>query len=701
MPVAPRPSRRRRALRPLAAVLLLAGASTLVRRELHHRIPAPTAALRAEAARVRILRDRLGVPHIFGETDADAAFGLAYAHAEDDFPTIQGVLAATRARLGLLQISKQAVLNDYFTQLMDVRGLVEEGWPRLSPEVRAVCDAYARGLTLYAALHPREADARLLPFSGKDVVAGFVHKMPILLGVPDVLGKLSGREWHARDQILRGEAKGGSNAHAVAPARSADGIARLNINSHQPWEGPVAWYEAQVVSKEGTNLTGGLFPGSPVILHGHNDKLGWAHTVNRPSLVDVYELEVQGGRYRYGGGWRDLEKRTATIEVDLGPFTIPIPKETLASVHGPVLESSGRYYAVRYAGRERSARTVEQWFRMGKAQSWIQWRAAMAIHAIPMFNAVYADSDNIEYDYNALLPLRPAGSAPGRILRGDDPKLVWTDYLPFEALPRVHNPPSGFVFNTNSSPFAATAGPGNPAPSQFSAADGIEAVINNRALRTLQLFGGDRKISAADFERFKFDRAYASGSKVQAMVEGLVAQVTPADEHERRALEVLRGWDLETNPESTAAAIAILTFQPPEPGGAVADSFRRAVAFLVRHHGRPDVPLGQVQRLRRGSVDLPLGGGPDVLNAAQSKVEGGNLVGTTGDSLILLVEFPPGGARSRAISQYGASNRKGSPHHADQAAAFLQHRLHPSLRTEAEVRGSLEREYHPGEEVQQ
>ena len=48
---------------------------------------------------VATLRDKWGVPHVFGKTDADAAFGLAYAHAEDDWPTIQGVLAASRGTL--------------------------------------------------------------------------------------------------------------------------------------------------------------------------------------------------------------------------------------------------------------------------------------------------------------------------------------------------------------------------------------------------------------------------------------------------------------------------------------------------------------------------------------------------------------------------------------------------------------------------
>ena len=36
----------------------------------------------------RIERDEWGVPHIYGKRDADVSFGLAYAHAQDDFKTI-------------------------------------------------------------------------------------------------------------------------------------------------------------------------------------------------------------------------------------------------------------------------------------------------------------------------------------------------------------------------------------------------------------------------------------------------------------------------------------------------------------------------------------------------------------------------------------------------------------------------------------
>lgn len=717
-----------------AAVLLFAW--SYVRVYLRPAVPPPSQELRAQARRVKILRDQWGIPHIYGKRDADTAFGLAYAHAEDDFPTLMNLTAASRGRLAWLHLSQLAAVNDFLVAFLDVPGQVEEQYPQIPADVRAVLEGYAAGLNYYASQHPNEVDARLLPFRGEDIAAGFVHKIPLLVGIDRPLSLLNAAESVEVGDVLQRDRRAsdfvsgldrgdrmlantilpdfrsiGSNSHAVAPARSTDGVTRLNINSHQPWQGPVAWYEAHLVSEEGWNMTGGTFPGGPMIFHGHNETLGWAHTVNMLDLVDVYKLEVDedGRRYKLDGEWRELEVREARLEIDLGVFTLPVTREVYRSVHGPVLKTDHGFYAIRFAGIGRHIRVPEQWFRMNKARNYREWRAAMELQYLPMFNATYADrAGNVYYVFNALMPERAPGYDYRAVLPGDTSKNIWQSYRPYSELPQVENPPSGFVHNCNNDPFMTTVGPGNPRRKDYTERDGIRPWVNNRGLQSLALFGGDEKISREEFIEYKFDRAYHPDSPMMKDVVGpLLATYEPQNDAEARALDLLRDWDRHADENSSGATIAVLAFSPlwyaritdrTELEPPVAETFRDAVAFLLKHYGRVDVPLGQVQYLKRGDTLLQIGGGVDVMNATISKVEDGRLIGWAGDSYIAVVEFTKDGVSSRALNVYGASNRPGSPHYDDQAPLFVKRTLRKNLYTEAEIREYLFAEYHPGEE---
>ena len=181
----------------------------------------------------------------------------------------------TTLRAGSSVIGKKGAGNDYLVQLMRLWDTVNARYETdLSPETRALCEAYAGGVNHYAALHPRETVPGLGRVTGKHIVAGFVHKMPLMVGVDRVLKELFEKpaKTAARplDSMLRTAFRDGafsrlktgigSNSLAVSPRRSAGGETMLAVNSHQPWEGPVTWYEVQVRSDEGWNMTGGLFP---------------------------------------------------------------------------------------------------------------------------------------------------------------------------------------------------------------------------------------------------------------------------------------------------------------------------------------------------------------------------------------------------------------------------------------------------------
>ncbi|MCX5772025.1 MAG: penicillin acylase family protein, partial [Candidatus Hydrogenedentes bacterium] len=412
---------------------------------------------------VRILRDTWGVPHIFGKTDADCAYGLAYAHAEDDYATIIEALRGARGKMAAVK-GKDLAPQDFAVGLLRVREIVAEKYQTdLSPEARALCDAYAAGLNHYAALHPKEKDGRgLLPFTGQDVVAGFVLKAPMFFGLDSKVKELFGEERRrpvsekntSTASVLTNGLPIGSNAFAVSPLRSSDGQTFLNINSHQPWEGVVAWYEAHLHSEQGLDIVGGTFPGAPVILVGHNRHLGWAHTVNNADLADIYVLDINPdnpNQYKFDGQWRDLEVRKVPITVKIwGPIRWTVKREALWSVYGPTVRQPHGTYSIRYSSQG-DIRQVEQWYRMGKSTNLEEWQAAMRMGSIGSFNCVYADEKgNIYYLFNALLPLRNEAYDWEQYLPGNTSETLWTQYAPLDKLPQVLNPPSGFIQSCNS-----------------------------------------------------------------------------------------------------------------------------------------------------------------------------------------------------------------------------------------------------------
>ena len=656
---------------------------------------------RAENYRVRLIRDEFGTPHLYGDRNIDVAFGLAYAHASDDWATFEEVIRFSRGALAETE-GKSAAVTDYLIAAIGVEQAIRDRIaPDLSPDTRAILAAYADGVNFYCAEAPGRCARDVVPVSMEDIVAGFVARTPFFYGLDETLTDLfsedgAGAKTAAQDFgetyfRVAGGGEFGSNAMALAPNRAADGHTRLLVNSHQPFTGPVAWYEARLKSAEGWDIIGGLFPGSPFVLHGARPELGWAFTVNKPDLVDVYALEVDDEnkpeRYLFEGAWRAFETSKANFRVKLfGPFSLPVRRTLYRSVHGPAFKTPRGWAAVAFAG-DRDIRAVEQWRRMNFATNFETWRAAFELQGIPSFNVVYADrTGSIAYFYNAAIPVRSpeydwSGTAPG-----DAAAALWSGVRPFGSVPGIVNPPSGFVANANNSPFEAAAAPDAPDSAAYPPHYGIDRRTTNRGARIQELYFVDESITGEEFIEYKMDDLYSEDSRLVRMVRSLIADRSlAADPELATAVALLEAWDRSADRASRGAALAILTGQRALGftlgGDAVGvlppvEALRETARRLMSDFGRLDPLWGEVSRLRRGAVDLPVDGGPDALRANYG-LDGerdGALRAAFGDTYIMAVDWAPDGAQTiRTIHQFGAATLDAaSPHYADQAPLFAE-----------------------------
>jgi acyl-homoserine-lactone acylase len=672
---------------------------------------------------VEIVRDDFGVPHIYGKTDADTAYGLAYAHAEDDFSTIEDVVAMTRGRYGALA-GKDGAQVDYVFHLLGVQDTVERQYKDIPADVRAMLDAYAAGLNHYVDKHPDEVRlSKLFPVSGKDIVAGFVLRAPFFYGLDSHIGALVEGKPLPREKaaampastVSRNTPLGhdadmnGSNAWAVAPSRMADGKTWLISNSHQPLEGQVAWYEAVVHSDEGLDMAGALFPGSPFVLLGHNRHLGWTNTVNRPDLVDVYKLVLNeaGDKYRYDGKWMPLQKKRVWLPVKFGWFTVPVPQTLYRSVHGPVIKNDKGSFAIRYAGID-NVKGVEQYHRITKARNWDEWTRAMSTGGITGTNFIYADkTGRVAYIYNALFPDRKPGFDYTKVLPGDISAPVWKGPVGFDRYPKIVAPASGFVQNANNSPYLA-AGPGSELdPAKISPYLGVELGMTNRGLQGTGLMVADSSITPEELVAIKMNTSYSKTGWVREWMNRLLVIDTRKAPELAAAQKLLATWDWSSDGVGRADALAEGVIRQAARASYRGDPLPDARATLKevvdefqKRFGRIDPALGDIQRLRRGNVDLPILGGTDVLRATtmwDRDQPDGKFRVRHGDSFVMLVRWDKAGAvLSESIQPYGAAtNRPNSPHYTDQMKLFVAGKYKPVYFEWADAVKNAKRRYRP------
>lgn len=546
-------------------------------------------------APVEIVRVEPGIPHIYAHNAHDLFFAQGYVHAQDRLWQMELNLYAGRGELSAL-FGAGALEIDKIMRTFGIVEAAERDWQALSPPTRALLAAYADGVNAYLTAHrgrlPVEftilgVEAR--PWTPVDSLAwgklmslnlSLNHSFEILrshliakLGEPAAQRLMSpypasapvivppGVHAHAprpaRSALAALAAFGrisgagtpawGSNGWAVAGSRTASGRPLLANDTHLGLQMPSVWYQVGLHGG-GYDAVGFSFPGMPLLVIGHNRKIAWGITNLCADVQDLYVERLDDPqkprRYRFQDGWRDLALRREEIKVKGGsPFILEV-RETH---HGPILNDAlaelkgSPPLALRWPALA-GGRLVDSLAALNLAEDWPSFHRALADWEAPSVNFVYADVDgHIAYQSTGRIPVRAAGHQGLVPVPGWDGRSEWQGFIPYEEMPILLDPPSGFIVTANNK----VAADDYPHYLAYDMADPY------RAQRLTDLLKAGNRFT---LENLRDIQAETLGLPAKAIRPALLA-VAPAGERESKALDEVRRWDLRYEPESVGASI--------------------------------------------------------------------------------------------------------------------------------------------------
>ncbi|MGE3332950.1 MAG: penicillin acylase family protein [Rhodospirillaceae bacterium] len=694
---------------------------------------------RAQAERVVITRDDWGIPHIEGQTDADAVFGMMYAQAEDDFSRIEANYLTALGRTAEAD-GEEALWADLRQRLyMDPEELKDQ-YARSPAWLKSLMNAWADGLNFYLAKHPQVKPKVLTRFEpwmalsftegsiGGDIERISLTELKTFYGTPTPPAP--------EETGARPREPSGSNGIAIAPELTADGAALLLINPH------TSFYfrsEAHVTSAEGLDTYGASTWGQFFVYQGFNAKAGWMHTSSTVDNVDEFAERVtkQGDGYAYKYGLENRTVRTAQVTSKFRKADGSMAARTFTTYHthhGPIVaKKSGKWIAAALMWKPIPA--LEQSWLRTKATDLNGFLRVSTRGANSSNDTLFADSSGrIAFLMPQFMPLRDDRFDYTRPVDGSNPATDWKGLHGISTLPNVIAPKIGWVRNTNDWPWSA-AGSESPRAADYPRYMDQTGANARGAHADLLLTGKSgwtpESLRTAAFDSYLPAFAALLPQLIQAWDE------LPAEDPRRTALAdpiaLLRAWDYRWGYESTATSLAVFwgdqlwrevgSFAQAERMNVPAYIEKRvspedkikalaaAVDTLRQDFGDWRTPWSTINRFQRLDDAIK----PHFDDTAESfpvpftSAQWGSLAsfgartwpgtkryyGTSGNSFVAVVSF---GRRVKAMAVMagGQSGDPASPHFADQISNYAEGRLRPIYFYPDELEGHVTKRYRPG-----
>jgi penicillin G amidase len=535
--------------------------------------------------RVRVRRDRWGVPHIEADAHADLYFAEGFVHGQDrlwqmDFyrRVVDGRVAAMAGEDGLP--------IDRLMRTLGIRRIAEREEASLDPRLRALLERFCEGVNAAAAA------ATALPFEMQLLRLDFKPWRPVdVLGLGKLLAfglstnwerellradmlRALGPELTARldptypadnpivtqeawsgdglaivEQIdavrrsmgLAAEASG-SNNWAVSGSLSATGSPLIAGDPHLPPSMPGIWY--QVGLRHGDRFVrGASLPGLPGVYMGQNNDVCWTFTNVMADVQDLFVERIEGDTYLFEDEWRPLQ--TVREEIAVKGRSEPVALDVRVTHHGPIVNEAlgadddeplalswqALYEPTAFAGM----------FELLEIGSGPELVAKLDGHTAPASNLIWADRHgSIGYKLIGRLPRR-RGGCPDLPKPGWSGEFEWEGTIPYDELPQKVDPESGYLVTANNRIV------GDEYPHHITS----EWLDGFRAKRIEQLLGQSDKHSIDGFEAMQSDNLSLPGIEAARRL----GRLSPRGQRELSAVERLRSWDGRLDPDTIAGTI--------------------------------------------------------------------------------------------------------------------------------------------------
>jgi acyl-homoserine lactone acylase PvdQ len=701
-----------------------------------------------QAKNVTIIRDNWGIPHIYGNSDADAVFGSLYAQCEDDFSRVEMNYIEKLGRMAEVKGESELYEDLLIRLVIDSTDAIND-FNKAPVWLQKLCTAYADGINYFLYKHPNINPVLLnrfqpwYPLLWTDGSIGAINTADVT--TDDLRALYEGEEMALSNKIKTNENDEeekltGSNGFAFAPKITKLGNAILYINPH------VTFYfrpEMQMVSNEGLDAYGAVTWGQFFIYQGFNEHCGWMHTSSGVDAADTYieKLEKQNGKwfYEYDNAWKPAMEKTIMLKYKNGDGAESKTITTLFTGHGPIMaKRNGQYLSVKADNRNMNG-LIQCWQRT-KTRNFAEYKKTMALLGNISNNTVYADAEgNIAYWHGNRIPVRDPKYDWTKPVDGATSATEWKGYHTVDETVHLYNPVNGWLQNCNSTPYTV-AGVNSPQKKDYPSYMAPDPE-NFRGINAVRVLSEDKQYTIDKVIKAGYDKRLAAFEVlVPALVQAFEksGKDDPAYASLGGVINILKSWDYRCGENSVATTLAITwgekilpaivhTALDAEDAGLVekAKQFTTTasakqslqpmlstVTDLQNKYGNWQIQWGDINRFQRISDDiinhfddnkssLPIGFASStwgMLPSYTSRSYPGTQkrYGVNGNSFICVVEF---GKRIKAKSLLagGESGNPSSPHFFDQATMYSKGEFKDVLFYKEDVVKHAERTYHPGE----